>query len=35
MEDIKRKCNSIIDFSKFVSNKKILSGVIFIGYNKI
>ena len=28
MDDIKRKCNLIIDLSKFISNKKILSEVV-------
>ena len=27
MEDIKRRCNSMVDLSKFISNKKILSKV--------
>ena len=35
MKDIKRKCNPMIDFSKFKSNKKILSEVVVIGYNQI
>ena len=28
MKDIRRKCNSMVDLSKFTSNKKILSNVI-------
>jgi len=28
MNDIKRKCNPIVKFSKFTSNKKILSKVV-------
>ena len=32
MEDLKRKCNPIIDLSKFTTNKKILSKVVDLGY---
>ena len=28
IEDIKRKCNLMVDLSKFIFNKKILSGVV-------
>ena len=28
MDDIKRKCNPIVDLSKFIYNKKILSEVV-------
>ena len=36
MRDIKRKFNSMVDLSKFTSNKKkILSGVIPLVYNQI
>ena len=30
IENMKRKCNSIVDLSKFTSNKKILSRVVTI-----
>ena len=30
-----RKCNPMINLSKFTSNKKILSGVIVLVYNKV
>ena len=35
MKDIRRKCNPMMDFSKFKSNKKILSEIVVIGYNQI
>ena len=35
MEDIKRKCNPMMDMSKFTSNKKILNGVVVLGYNQV
>ena len=35
MEGIKRKCNLMMDLSKFTYNKKILSGVVVLGYNKV
>ena len=35
MEDIKRKCNSMMDLLKFTSNKKILSEVATISYNQV
>ena len=35
IEDIRRKCNPNVDFSKFISNKKILIEVIALSYNKI
>ena len=28
MKNIRRKCNLIVDFSKFISNKKILGDVV-------
>ena len=33
MEDIKR-CNSMVDFSKFTSNKKIFDKFVTLGYNQ-
>ena len=33
MKDIRRKCNLIVDLSNLKFNKKILNGVIAIGYN--
>ena len=30
MEDIKRKCNPIVNLSQFTSNKKILNGIIVL-----
>ena len=35
MEYTKRKCNSIVDLSKFTFNKNILSEIVVIGYNQI
>ena len=35
IEDIKRRYNLIVDLSKFISNKKILSEVIALGYNQV
>ena len=35
IENIRRKCNPKVDFSKFISNKKILIEVIALSYNKI
>ena len=35
MKDIRRKCNSMVDLSKFTSNKKILIEIVAIGYNQI
>ena len=35
MEGIKRKCNLMMDLSKFTYNKKILSEVVVLGYNKV
>ena len=32
MEDIRRKCNPVVDLSKVVSNKKILSKVVTLEY---
>ena len=34
MEDIRKKCNPIVDLSKFTSNKKILSKVVVLRYNQ-
>ena len=33
MEDIRRKCNPMVDLSKFTSNKKILSKFVDKCYN--
>ena len=33
IKDIRNKCNSIVDLSKFTFNKKILSDVVTLGYN--
>jgi len=35
MEDIRRKCDPIVDLSKFTSNKKILNDVVALGYNQV
>ena len=35
MKDIKRKCNSMVNLSKFISNKKTLSGIVVLGYNQV
>ena len=35
MEDLRRKCNPMIDLPKFTSNKKILSWVVVLIYNKV
>ena len=35
MEDIKRKYNLMVDLSKLISNKKILSEVLILSYNKV
>ena len=36
MKDIRRKCNQMIDLSKFTSNKKkILSGIVDLDYNLV
>ena len=32
MEDIKRKCNLMVDLLKFTFNKKILSKVVALNY---
>ena len=34
MEDIKRKCNPMVDLSKFTSNKKILNKIVTQNYNQ-
>ena len=34
IENIIRKCNPKVDFSKFISNKKILIEVVSLNYNK-
>ena len=33
IEDIWKKCNPIVNLSKFIFNKKILSKVVALGYN--
>jgi len=33
MEDLRRYCNLMVDFSKFTSNKKILSEVVVLTIN--
>ena len=33
MKDIKRKCNLMMNLSKFISNKKILSEIVTLSYN--
>ena len=33
IEDIRRKCNLMVNLSKFTTNKKILSKIITLGYN--
>ena len=33
MKNIRKKYNSMIDLSKFTSNKKILSKIVVIDYN--
>ena len=36
MKDIRRKCNPMINLSKFIFNKKVLSGVVaFLVYNQV
>ena len=35
IKDIRKKCNSIIDLSKFTSTKKILNWVVAVDYNQI
>ena len=36
IEDVrKKKCNLMVDLSKFTFNKKILSGVVVISYNQV
>ena len=35
MKDIRRKYNLIVDWSKFTSTNKILSGVVTLGYNQV
>ena len=32
--DIKRKCNPMVDLSKFISDKKILGKVVPLNYNQ-
>ena len=34
IENTRRKCNPKVDFSKFISNKKILIEVVSLNYNK-
>ena len=33
IEDIRRKCDPMVDLSKFISNKKILGKIVPLGYN--
>ena len=35
MKDIRRKCNPMINLSKFIFNKKVLSGVVALVYNQV
>ena len=35
MEDIRKKCGAMVDLSKFISIKKILSGVVVSIYNQV
>ena len=35
MKNIRRKYNQMVDLSKFISKKKILSGVVAIYYNQV
>ena len=35
MEDIRRKCNLMIDLSKFTYDKKILNKIVVLGYNLV
>ena len=35
IKDIRRYCNSTVNLSKFISNRKILSEIIFLGYNQV
>ena len=35
MEDIRKKCNLMINLSKFTSHKKKFCGVVIIGYNQV
>ena len=35
MEDIRRKCNQMVNLSQFTSNIYILSGVVVIVYNQV
>ena len=35
MEDIRRKCNLIVDLSKFTFNKKLWNGVVALVYNQV
>ena len=32
IEDIRRKCNPMVDLSKFITNKKILNRVVILDY---
>ena len=34
MKDIRRRYNPMVKFSKFTSNKKILSNIVVLGYNQ-
>ena len=35
MEDIKKKCNLIVNLSKFIFSKNILSGDVVLVYNQV
>ena len=35
MKDIRRKYNLMVDLSKLISNKKILSEFLILSYNKV
>ena len=34
MENIRKRCDPMLDLSQFISNKKILSKVVVLGYNQ-
>jgi len=35
MEDVRRKCNPMMDLSKFTFNKKIFRRIVVISYNQV
>ena len=35
IEDLRKKCNLMVDLLKFTSNKKRLSGVVILIYNQV